>query len=165
MSQDDFRLSEAVIRAVMSSASIRHARNELVFHDLTGSKRGCELQTFEKKKWHEPGKIFNPHWEVGTSAFTSSLRYWHKRLSFKFSIHALAFYASIYMKVVQQLRISPFLLTAAEVFRVHAWTFSSMLKSPPDGWPAAPGLQLRQRHQRARQTTISNGSTTRPHGA
>lgn len=50
MSQDDFRLSEAFTRAVMSSASIRHARNDLVFHDLTGSKRGCELQTSEKKK-------------------------------------------------------------------------------------------------------------------
>lgn len=50
MSQDDFRLSEAFIRAVMSSASIRHARNDLVFCDLTGGKRGCELQTSEKKK-------------------------------------------------------------------------------------------------------------------
>lgn len=49
MSQDDFRLSEPFTRVVMRSASIRHARNDLVVH---------ELQTSEKKD--DSSEIFNP---------------------------------------------------------------------------------------------------------
>lgn len=43
MSQDDFRLSEPFTCTVMRSASVRHARDDLVLHDLTESKKGYEL--------------------------------------------------------------------------------------------------------------------------